>query len=75
MTDPNMTEVDVTLLDVWRLLESMDRSMNECFDRIERRLDAMSASFDGLAAHIDGFEISIGAQLDALKAKLDEPRQ
>jgi hypothetical protein len=68
MTDPNTTEVQVTLLDVWRALESLDRSMNERFDRLERLFDAMSARFGG-------FETGIGAQLDALKAKLDEPRR
>jgi hypothetical protein len=65
MTQPTMTEVHVTLQDVWRLLESMDRSMNERFDRLERQLAAM-------ATRVNGFDSSIGAQLDALKAKLDE---
>jgi hypothetical protein len=58
----------VTLLDVWRALESLDRSMNERFDRLERLFDAMPA-------RMDGFGTGIGAQLDALKAKLDEPRR
>jgi hypothetical protein len=58
----------VTLLDVWRALESLDRSMNERFDRLERLFDTMSA-------RIGGFETGIGAQLDALKAKIDEPRR
>jgi hypothetical protein len=68
MTEPNTTEVQVTLQDVWQLLQSMDRSMNERFDRIERRLAAMSA-------HVDGFDSGTGTPLDALKAKLDESRR
>lgn len=58
----------MTLLDVWQALENMDRSMNERFDRLERLFDAMSA-------RIEGFGTGIGAQLDALKAKIDEPRR
>jgi hypothetical protein len=35
-----MTEPEVTLKDVWTLLCSMDQSLNERFESIERHLDA-----------------------------------
>jgi hypothetical protein len=60
MTEPTVTEV--TLKDVWRLLEDMDRSMSERFDRIERRFTAKASGFDS----------GICAPPDALTPKVDE---
>jgi hypothetical protein len=68
MTQPSITEAHVTLLDVWRLLEDMDRNLNERFDRIDR----IEGPFDAVSAHLDRFESRTGALLDSLNAKLDE---
>lgn len=58
-----MTEPEVTLKDVWQLLCSMDQSINERFDRLERHL----AAWDGrLAARISALDVGIDAKLSAL---------
>lgn len=58
-----MTEPEVTLRDVWELLCSMDQSINERLDRMERRLVAHLAS---LEARVCDTHVGIGAQLSAL---------
>ena len=47
-----MTEPEVTLRDVWQLLCSMDQSLNERFDRIERQLVAFDGRLVALAARL-----------------------
>ena len=56
-------EPEVTLKDVWQLLCSMDQSINERFDRLERHLTAWDAR---LAALISAFDAGIDAKLSAL---------
>lgn len=62
---------DATLQDVWRLLVSMDRRINERFDATERHLVATTGRFSGVEASLSGLEARIGAKLDALKEAIE----
>ncbi len=54
-----MTEPEATLKDVWTLLCSMDRCLNERFDRIECQLVAF-----------DGRPVALTARLSAVAEKI-----
>lgn len=61
-----MTDHDPTLHDLWRLLGSMNRRMNDRFDVVERRFVAMderiSAVDSGIAAKLGALKESIEAR-------------
>ena len=59
-----MTEPEVTLRDVWQQLCSMDQSLNERFDRIERHLAARDARLLTLDAPL----AAVGANLSSALA-------
>ena len=61
-----MTEPEVTIKDVWQLLCSMDQSLNERLDRLERDLTASDAR---LAARLSALDVGIDTKLSALMAE------
>ena len=61
-----MTEPEVTIKDVWQLLCSMDQSLNERLDRLERHLTAWDGRLAALAARISALDVGIDAKLSAL---------
>lgn len=62
-----MTASDPTLQDVWRLLGSMNRRINERLDVIERHLVTHDARFAVVEARVSAVEAGIGAKISALK--------
>ena len=54
-----MTEQDATLQDVWRLLGTMNRRINERLDAVERQIVAVDA---GVSAKIGALKESIEAR-------------
>lgn len=60
-----MAEPEVTPKHVWRLLCSMDQSLNERLDRLERDLTAPDAR---LAARLWALDVGIDTKLSAMMA-------
>jgi hypothetical protein len=52
-----MTEPEVTLKDIWTLLCSMDRDINERFDRIKRQLVAFDGRLVALTARLSAIDV------------------
>ena len=70
-----MSDQDPTFQDLWRLLGSMNRRMNERFDAVERQLVAMNERISGVDAQLDSrmtaLESSMAAKFGALKESIE----
>jgi hypothetical protein len=70
-----MTNKDPTLQDVWRLLGSLNRRVNERFDVVERQLVALDARISGvesgIEARISALEAGIALKIGTLKESIE----
>jgi hypothetical protein len=66
-----MTAPDPTLHDVWRLLGSMNRRINERLDAIEHRLVTVDTRVAAVEARVTSVEAGIGAKISALKESIE----
>jgi hypothetical protein len=66
-----MTAPDPTLHDVWRLLGSMNRRINERLDAIEHRLVVGETRSAAIEARVSEGEARLGAKLSALRESIE----
>jgi hypothetical protein len=66
-----MTDHDPTLHDLWRLLGSMNRRMNELGQRMNERFDVVERRFVAMDERISAVDAGIAAKFGALKESIE----